>query len=60
MSGHIFEDHALDEHIKKFKETVNDNFLLYCDICQKHIYVSDILEDILNRIKALEVENQNE
>jgi len=57
MSDNIpFEDHALDEHIKKFKEIVNDKCLFYCEICQKHIYISDILEDILNRIKILENE----
>lgn len=53
-------DHALDEHLEKFKAGVADCFLFYCDICEKHIYVSDILEDILNRIKALEEEKQNE
>lgn len=55
-------DHTLEEHIEKLKETaeVYNYFLFYCETCQKHIYVSDILEDILNRIKTLEEEKRHE
>ena len=49
-------DHTFEEHIEKLKGSGFDEFLYYCEKCQKHIYVCDILEDILNRIKALEKE----
>lgn len=53
-------DHALDEYIKKLEGTTFDKYLFYCETCQKHIYISDILKGILNRIKVLEEESQDE
>lgn len=49
-------DTTLEDHVEKIKGTIVDEYLFYCEPCRKHIYVSDILEDILNRIKILEGE----
>lgn len=48
----------LEDHLARLKGSVTDEHFFYCKVCNKHVYISDMFQSLLDRIKILEKEKE--